>query len=221
MDPLNDLATFVLGRIKQGLYAQWLKFLFEMAFSAVVSFLVMCGGPLVAGARAGIAIGNGMIWAGMAMVYLFRRERSKLTAGMIVALPGDEAARAGRKFSNHSKNRQGEMIMAPSFKGFASKLVAAAKDFKAEILKAAAKAPIVAEDVEKDAPQVEALVELAFPGAAAVEQTALTAFEAICDAVKTAGPAAAANGLSVSLDKGLISSVQAALPALEAAASKL
>ena len=93
MDPLNDLATFVLGRIKQGLYAQWLKFLFEMAFSAVVSFLVMCGGPLVAGARAGIAIGNGMIWAGMAMVYLFRRERSKLTAGMIVALPGDEAAK--------------------------------------------------------------------------------------------------------------------------------
>jgi len=93
MDPLGDLAAFVLGRIKQGLYAQWLKFLFELGFSAVVSFLVMTGIPLVAGESAGFAIGDGMLWAGMAMVYLFRRERSKLTAGMIVALPGDEAAK--------------------------------------------------------------------------------------------------------------------------------
>jgi len=93
MNPFDALASFVLGKIKEGLYAQWLKFLFEIVFSAVVSFLFMCGTMLFARQPAGMSIGFGMIWAAMAMVYLFRRERSKLTAGMIVALPGDEAAK--------------------------------------------------------------------------------------------------------------------------------
>jgi hypothetical protein len=93
MNPFDALATFVLGKIKQGLYAQWLKFLFEMGFSALVSFLFSCGSLLFAGKAAGISVGFGMIWAACSMVYLFRRERSKLTAGMIVALPGDEAAK--------------------------------------------------------------------------------------------------------------------------------
>ena len=93
MNPFEPLATFVLGWMKQTQTARWLKFLFELGFSALVSFLFSCGTLLFGGARAGIAIGFGMIWAAMAMVYLFRRERSKLTAGMIVALPGDEAAK--------------------------------------------------------------------------------------------------------------------------------
>ena len=111
--------------------------------------------------------------------------------------------------------------MSVTFKGLVTKLVAAAKDFKSDVLKAAEKAPAVAADVEKDAPEVEALVELAFPGAAAIEQTALDAFEVIADAVEAAGPAAASNGLSVSLDKTVIASVQAVLPSLKAFAAKL
>ena len=110
--------------------------------------------------------------------------------------------------------------MSVTFKGVVAKLVAAAKDFKSDILKAAEKAPAIAADVEKDAPEVEALVALAFPGAAAIEQAALVGFEAICDAVEAAGPAASANGLSVSLDKTLIASVQSVLPALKAFAAK-
>jgi hypothetical protein len=93
MNPFDALATFALGKIKEGVWAQWLKFLFELAFSAVVSFLFSCGTLLFAKAPAGIAIGFGMIWAAMALVYLFRRESSKLTRGMIVALPGDEAVK--------------------------------------------------------------------------------------------------------------------------------
>lgn len=111
--------------------------------------------------------------------------------------------------------------MSVTFKGIVSKFVVAAKDFKSDILKAAEKAPAIAADVEKDAPEVEALMELAFPGAAAIEQTALVAFEAIADAVEAAGPAAASNGLSVSLDKALIASVQAVLPSLKSFAAKL
>lgn len=108
-----------------------------------------------------------------------------------------------------------------TFKGIAARLVAAAKDFKADVLKAAEKAPVIVADVQKDAPEVDALVELAFPGAAAIEETGLEAFELIADAVQGAGPAAAQNGLSVSLDKAFAAKVQAALPALKTFAGKL
>jgi hypothetical protein len=110
--------------------------------------------------------------------------------------------------------------MSVTFKGIVSKFVAAAKDFKSAVLTAAEKLPAIAADVQKDAPEVEALVALAFPGAAAIEEAALVAFEAICAAVEAAGPAASANGLSVSLDKTLIASVQGVLPALKAFAAK-
>jgi len=89
---LDALATFVLGRLQQGLYAQWLKFLFEMGFSAVVSFLFTCGTVLVSTHSPATAIGAGMMLAAIAMATLFRRERSKLTKGMLVVLPSAEAA---------------------------------------------------------------------------------------------------------------------------------
>jgi hypothetical protein len=111
--------------------------------------------------------------------------------------------------------------MTVTFKGIVSKLVAAAKDFKSDLLIAAEKAPVIMADIQKDAPEVQALVSLAFPGAAAVEQAAMVAFEAIADAVEAAGPAASTNGLSVSLDKTLIASVQSVLPALKAFAAKV
>jgi hypothetical protein len=111
--------------------------------------------------------------------------------------------------------------MSVTFKGVVSKIVGAAKDFKSAVLKAAEEAPTVVADVQKDAPEVEALVELAFPGAAAIEQAALDAFEVIADAVEAAGPTAAANGLSVSLDQTLIADIQKVLPALKAFAAKV
>ena len=93
MDPFQAGVEFLLGRLKQSATAAWLKFLFELGVSAVVSFLFGCGSLLFAKAPAGIAIGFGMVWAAMAMSYLFRRETSRLTKGMIVALPADEATR--------------------------------------------------------------------------------------------------------------------------------
>jgi hypothetical protein len=111
--------------------------------------------------------------------------------------------------------------MSITFKGIAATIVAAAKDFKLAVLKAADEAPVIVADVQKDAPEVEALVELAFPGAAAIESTALNAFEVIATAVESAGPAATANGLSVSLDKTVIADIQKVLPALKAFAAKL
>jgi hypothetical protein len=92
MNPFDALATFVLGRIKEGIWSSWLKFLFEMSFSAIVSFLFTCGTVLVSTRSTSVSIGSGMIMAAIAMVTLFRRERSKLTKGMLVVIPSAEAA---------------------------------------------------------------------------------------------------------------------------------
>ncbi len=92
MNPLDALATFVLGRIEQGVWSQWLKFLFELLFSAVVSFLFICGSVLATTRSPSVAIGSGMVMAAIAMTTLFRREKNKLTKGMLVVLPSAEAA---------------------------------------------------------------------------------------------------------------------------------
>lgn len=93
MNPFDALATFVLGKIKEGVWAAWLKFLFELGFSAAVSFLFTCGGLLVASQPVVVAIGSGMVVASLSMTVLFRREQSKLTKGMLVVLPSAEAAK--------------------------------------------------------------------------------------------------------------------------------
>ena len=111
--------------------------------------------------------------------------------------------------------------MNATFKGIVSKLVAGAKDFKSAVLKAAEEAPVIAGSVAKDAPEVAALVELAYPGAAPIEQAALSAFEVLAQAVEDAGTAAGANGLSVSFDQTVIADVKAVLPALKAFVAKL
>lgn len=92
MNPFDALATFVLGRIEQGVWAQWLRFLFELGFSATVSFLFTCGTVLCSTHSETAGVGSGMVMAAIAMVYLFRREKSKLTKNMLVVFPSAEAA---------------------------------------------------------------------------------------------------------------------------------
>lgn len=93
MNPADAILGFVWNKIKEGIWAQWLKFLFELSFSAVTSFLFVCGTVLCSTRSATIAIGSGMVMAAIALTVLFRRESSKLTRGMLVVLPGDEAAK--------------------------------------------------------------------------------------------------------------------------------
>lgn len=91
MDPFQAGVNFLLGRLKQTAAAAWFRFLFEIAFSAVVSFLFTCGTVLVTSRSVALAIGSGMVMAALAMTVLFRREQSRLTKGMMAVLPGDEA----------------------------------------------------------------------------------------------------------------------------------
>jgi hypothetical protein len=107
MDPLNDLATFVLGRLKQTLIGEWLKFLFELLFSGAVSFLygfsaslAVCGASLLSGKSPSltpawalvIALGAGAGWSAIALTIKFRQASDKLAKGMSVVLPAAEAA---------------------------------------------------------------------------------------------------------------------------------
>jgi hypothetical protein len=93
MNPFDALATLVIGKIKEGIWAAWLRFLFELSFSAAVSFLFICGTVLVGTDSWTVAIGTGMVVASIALTVLFRRESSKLTKGMLVVLPAAEAAK--------------------------------------------------------------------------------------------------------------------------------
>lgn len=93
MNPFDALATFVLGRLKQSATAAWMKFIFELVFSAIGSFLFICGGVLVSSRSWTLAAGSGMIVAAIAMTALFRKEQARLTKGMLVVLPSAEAAK--------------------------------------------------------------------------------------------------------------------------------
>jgi hypothetical protein len=89
MNPFGALAEFVLGKMKQSAMALWLKLLFTMGFSAIVSFLFTCGTVLVSTKSYALAFGGGMIVAAMSMTVLFRR--SPLTKGLMVVLPAEES----------------------------------------------------------------------------------------------------------------------------------
>jgi ABC-type multidrug transport system permease subunit len=93
MNPFDAIATLILGKIKDGIWAAWLKFLFELAFSAIVTFLFVCGTVLVSLHEEAVAIGSGMIAAALSLTVLFRRENSRLTKGMLVVLPSAEATK--------------------------------------------------------------------------------------------------------------------------------
>jgi hypothetical protein len=97
----------------------------------------------------------------------------------------------------------------------AQDIVKVGKAIKAAIVRAAAEAPALVDDLQKAAPTIEGLTALAAPQFVAVEQMAFNAFGIVAKAVEDAGPAALSNGVSVSLDKAIIADIKAIIPALK------
>ncbi len=93
MNPFSALAEFALGWMKQAAISAWLRFLFEIIFSAVVAFLFVFGSVLVSSKSWPIAMGTGCITASVCMTVIFRKEQSKLTRGMFIVLPESEAVK--------------------------------------------------------------------------------------------------------------------------------
>ena len=97
----------------------------------------------------------------------------------------------------------------------AQDLVKVGKAIKSAISRAAAEMPTLVADLQKAAPTIEGLTALAAPQFTAVEQLAFNAFGVVANAVEAAGPAAASNGVSISLDSALIADIKAILPAIK------
>ena len=76
--------------IKKGIWATWLKFLFLLIFSAVVSYLVVDGGALVKGVPELIARGYGYLAAAGALTLCFSINGAKLFKGMSAIIPNQE-----------------------------------------------------------------------------------------------------------------------------------
>lgn len=91
MDPFQAIAALALGWMKRTAVAAWAAFIFELLFSAIVSFLIICGTMLVSSRNWPLSAGSGMIAAAVAMTVLFRKETSRLTKGLLVVLPTLEA----------------------------------------------------------------------------------------------------------------------------------
>lgn len=87
---------------------------------------------------------------------------------------------------------------------------------KGAVLKISNEMPAVQAEIAKVAPTVEALSEKLLPGSAAFEQHLLDVWGVAANAVKAAGDAAAANGVSVPLDQSLIADIKGFLPQVEA-----
>ena|SRR5579863_7965199 len=79
----------------------------------------------------------------------------------------------------------------------------------------ASKEPAVAAEIAKVAPTIEALSNMIVPGVGSIEQHIVDVYGVVAQAVDAAGTAAAANGVSVTLDQALIADIQAVLPAIK------
>lgn len=92
MNPFEAVADVIVGFYKAGKGQAWLKLLFTLACSGVLSFLFTCGGMLLAPAHSWpIAIGSGMVMSAVCMTVVFRR--SPLTKGLLLVLPAAEATK--------------------------------------------------------------------------------------------------------------------------------
>jgi hypothetical protein len=87
---------------------------------------------------------------------------------------------------------------------------------KGVLLKIGADMPAVQAEIQKVAPTVEALSEMVLKGSSTFEQHLLNVWGAAASAVKDAGAAAEANGVSVTLDQTLVNDIKGFLPQVEA-----
>lgn len=89
MNPFDGLARYLLGRLEQKIIQGWARVLFQMIFSGVATFLIVCGGTLLKTNSWTAGVGSGMVFSAVVMIAFFRR--SPQTAGMMAILPQSEA----------------------------------------------------------------------------------------------------------------------------------
>ncbi|HWH59338.1 MAG TPA: hypothetical protein VN682_17040 [Terriglobales bacterium] len=83
------------------------------------------------------------------------------------------------------------------------------------VQKVAGEAPAVTAELQKVAPTAEALSNLFLPGSGSFEAHLLDTWGVLASAVDTAGQAAEANGVSVTLDAQLVAEIKSFLPSVK------
>lgn len=91
----------------------------------------------------------------------------------------------------------------------------AAKSVKNAVLKVVGMSDSVAAEVKKIEPTLGAISDLVLPGSSLWEGHLIDVWSAVAAAVHTAGDAAAANGVNVSIDATLASQVKAIIPSVQ------
>lgn len=89
MDPLNALASLIVGWHKVSKLNDWIRLVFQILVSMTGSFCFVTGGSLVSVQSWPISIGSGLISAGVVLAVFIRR--SALLKGMLFVFPADEA----------------------------------------------------------------------------------------------------------------------------------
>jgi len=90
-DPFAALASIIVGVYQTKKIQAWISLLFQMLFSAIASFMFVCGSSLLASKSWPLSIGSGMVVASVTLVVFFRK--SSLTKGMMAVLPIEEATK--------------------------------------------------------------------------------------------------------------------------------
>ena len=90
-DVFEGLADLIIGKIKEGIWARWIKFIFELVISGGGSFLLTHGAVLLKTHSWMWAFGSAEIAAVLCVIALCRRESTRLLKGMFFVLPAEEA----------------------------------------------------------------------------------------------------------------------------------
>jgi hypothetical protein len=86
----DAIGNFIWDEIKKGIWAQWLKLLFLLVFSGLVTYLVVDGSYLMAGKSELVARGYGYTSAAGALILCFVTNGAKLMKGMSAIVPNQE-----------------------------------------------------------------------------------------------------------------------------------
>ena len=86
---ISDPLKFIADLKDHTKIFQWITLLFQVAVSLMGTFMLACGGALVAKASVPWAIGHGMVWDAIVLAVFTRR--SPLLKGMMFVFPSDEA----------------------------------------------------------------------------------------------------------------------------------
>jgi hypothetical protein len=86
----DAIGNFIWDEIKKGIWAQWLKLIFLLVFSAVVTYLAVDGGMLMGGTSELVARGYGYSSAAGALILCFITNGAKLLKGMSAIVPNQE-----------------------------------------------------------------------------------------------------------------------------------